>query len=420
MTVLMNFAFELLIGLRYLRAKRRNHFISFISLISILGIALAIILLITVLSVMNGFQQELRDRILIMTSHVTVSGIQGSGIDDWESIVKTFSDDSDITGSAPYVRGEVMLSHSGNVNAALLRGILPERESFVSAVADRMQNGKLSNLKSGEFGLILGAELARSLGTIPGDRLTVITPQLNVSPFGIMPRLRSFTLVGIFEVGMHEFDSGLVLMHMDDAAKLLRLKGKASGVRFQVKNLFDAPVKRHEFSQQLAGHYRVSDWTRRHANFFRAVQMEKTIMFIILSLIVVVAAFNIVSTLVMVVTDKESDIAILRTLGMSPASIMRVFMVQGTVIGLLGTLVGMAGGAALATHLESIVRFIEETFQTRFLDSSIYYISDVPSLLLWGDVIFICVISFLITVLATLYPAWKASRTHPAEALRYE
>ncbi len=416
----MNPAIELLIGLRYLRAKRRNHFISFISLISMLGIALAIVLLITVLSVMNGFQQELRDRILVMTSHVTVSGINGGGVDDWESIVDTFSGDSSITGSAPYVRGEIMLSHVGNVNAALLRGVLPELESFVSAVADKMTSGKLSDLKSGEFGLIMGTELARSLGVLPGDRLTVISPQLNVSPVGVMPRLKSFTLVGIFEVGLHEFDAGLVLMHMDDAAKLLRLKGKASGVRFQIENLFDAPRKRYEFSQQLAGRYWTSDWTRRHANFFRAVQMEKTAMFIILLLIVVVAAFNIVSTLVMVVTDKESDIAILRTLGMSPSSIMRVFMVQGTVIGVLGTLAGMAGGVTLATHLESIVRYIEQVFQTKFLDSSIYYISDVPSLVLWGDVVLICVISFLVTVLATLYPAWRASRTHPVEALRYE
>ena len=416
----MNLAIELLIGLRYLRAQRRNHFISFISLISILGIALAIILLITVLSVMNGFQQELRDRILIMTSHITVSGISGGGIDNWESITNTFSDDSDITGSAPYVRGEVMLSHTGNVNAALMRGILPERESFVSAVADKMTVGKLSDLKAGDFGVIVGAELARSLGVLPGDKLTVIAPQLNVSPIGVIPRLRNFTLVGIFEVGMHEFDSGLILAHMDDAAKFLRLKGKVSGVRFKVENLFDAPRKRHELSQQLAGRYWVSDWTRRHANFFRAVKMEKTIMFIILSLIVVVAAFNIVSTLVMVVTDKESDIAILRTLGMSPASVMRIFMIQGIVIGLLGTLTGMAGGVTLATHLESIVQYIEQVFQTSFLDSSIYYISDVPSLVLWTDVVLICAISFLITVLATLYPAWSASRTHPVEALRYE
>ncbi len=416
----MSLVVEILIGLRYLRAKRRNHFISFISLISMLGIALAITLLITVLSVMNGFQQELRDRILVMTSHVTVSGINGGGIDDWRSIIDTFSDDSDITGSAPYVRGQVMLSHAGNVNAALLRGILPELESSVSAAADKMMIGKLSDLRSGEFGLILGVELARSLGVLPGDRLTVVSPQLNVSPVGVMPRLKSFTLVGIFEVGMHEFDSGLALMHIDDAAKLLRFKGQASGVRLQLENLFDAPRKRYEFSRQLAGRYWVSDWTRRHANFFRAVQMEKTIMFIILSLIVVVAAFNIVSTLVMVVTDKESDIAILRTLGMSPSSIMQVFMVQGTVIGGLGTLAGMVGGVTLATHLEFIVRRIEQMLQTKFLDASIYYISDVPSLVLWGDIVLICTMSFLVTVLATLYPAWKAAHTHPAEALRYE
>lgn len=416
----MNFALELLLGLRYLRAKKRNHFISFISSISLLGIALAIILLITVLSVMNGFQQELRDRILVMTSHVTVSGMNGEGIQNWQAVVDALGDDQDITGSAPYVRGEVMLSHSGNVHAALLRGIDPAEEHKVSAVADNMKNGTLADLKPGEYGIILGSELARILGVWPGDRITVVSPQLNVSPAGVMPRLKRFTLVGTFEIGMHEFDSGLALMHIDDAARLMRLQDKVSGVRIQIGKLFDAPRKRYEIAQTLGGQYWVSDWTRRHANFFRAVQMEKTVMFVILSLIIAVAAFNIVSTLVMVVTDKESDIAILRTLGMAPAAIMRVFLIQGTVIGFLGTAIGMAGGIALASHVETIVQFIESWFKTKFLDPSIYYISELPSQILWTDVALVCVISFLVSVLATIYPAWKASRTHPVEALRYE
>jgi lipoprotein-releasing system permease protein len=415
----MSYPLELFIGLRYLRAKKRNHFISFISSISIFGIALAIILLITVLSVMNGFQQELRDRILVMTSHVTVSAATG-GLRDWQVVSEKLKEDTEITGSAPYVRGEVMLSHSGNVHAALIRGVSPEHEPAVSAVADKMKDGALVDLKPGEFGIILGHELARSLGAWPGDRITVVSPQLNVSPAGVMPRLKRFTLVGTFEVGMHEFDSGLALMHIEDAAKLMRMKGEVSGVRLRIDKLFDARRKQYEITQKLGAGYYVSDWTRRHANFFRAVQMEKTVMFVILSLIIAVAAFNIVSTLVMVVTDKESDIAILRTLGLSPTSIMQVFMVQGTVIGLLGTFIGMVGGIALANNVESIVQFIERQFDTHFLDPSIYYISVLPSQVLWMDVLLVCGVSFGVSMLATLYPAFRASKTHPVEALRYE
>ncbi|TNF98162.1 MAG: lipoprotein-releasing ABC transporter permease subunit, partial [Gammaproteobacteria bacterium] len=299
-------------------------------------------------------------------------------------------------------------------------GILPETEANVSAVAGKLKSGDLQDMTSGSFNIFLGQELARSLGVWPGDKITVVSPQLNVSPAGIMPRLKRFTVAGIFEVGMHEFDSGLVLMHMDDAAKLFKMKGKVSGVRFQIQHLFDAPRVRYEFSKALGGEYWVSDWTRRHANFFKAVQMEKTVMFVILSLIIAVAAFNIVSTLVMVVTDKESDIAILRTLGLSPVGIMRVFIVQGTVIGLMGTLIGMAGGVALALKAEDIVQWIEQQFQTKFLDPSIYYISELPSKILWSDVVLVCSISFILSIIATLYPAWKAARTHPVEALRYE
>ena len=415
----MKFSLELFIGLRYLRAKKRNHFISFISSISIVGIALAIILLITVLSVMNGFQQELRDRILVMTAHITVSAATG-GLDNWQEIEARLASDPDITGTAPYIRGDVMLSHSGNVHAALLRGVIPEREPDVSAVAGKMKDGSLEDLKPGEFGIILGHELARALSVWPGDKITVVSPELNVSPAGVMPRLKRFTLIGTFEVGMHEFDSGLALMHIEDADRLLRKKGEVSGVRVQLQELFSSPRKQHEIARQLGAGYYVSDWTRRHANFFRAVQMEKTVMFVILSLIIAVAAFNIVSTLVMVVTDKESDIAILRTLGMSPGNIMQVFMVQGTVIGLLGTLFGMVGGILLANNIEAIVQFIERQFDMHFLDPSIYYISVLPSQVLWTDVALVCGISFIVTMLATLYPALRASRTHPVEALRYE
>lgn len=415
----MNLPLELYIGLRYLRAKKRNHFISFISAISIVGIALAIILLITVLSVMNGFQEELRDRILVMTAHVTVSSASGD-MKDWRVLNQQLAGSEDIKGSAPYIRGEVMLSHSGNVHAALLRGIDPEYEPRVSRVANRMKEGALTDLKPGEFGIILGHELARSLSVWPGDKVTVVSPELNVSPVGVMPRLKRFTLVGTFEVGMHEFDSGLALMHIEDASRLLRMKDEISGIRLKIGDVFDAPEKRFKLSTQLGPSYYVSDWTRRHANFFRAVQMEKTVMFVILSLIIAVAAFNIVSTLVMVVTDKESDIAILRTLGMSPGGIMKVFMVQGTVIGVLGTVIGMVGGVLLAMNIEGIVQWIEQQFETRFLDPSIYYISVLPSKVIWMDVGLVCGISFTVSILATLYPALSASRTHPVEALRYE
>lgn len=415
----MSLPLELFIGLRYLRAKKRNHFISFISLISILGTALAIGVLITVLSVMNGFQEELRNRILVMTSHVTVTGVM-SGLKDWQKVVDALSDHPEVTGSAPYIRGEVMLSNAGNVQAALIRGILPEKESAVSTVAGKMKAGSLDDLKPGKFGIILGHELARSLGVWPGDKITVVSPQITATPAGVLPRLKRFEIVGTFEVGMHEFDSGMVLMHIQDAAKLLRSKDEVSGVRFRIKEIFDAPQVGYEFSKRLGGDYWVSDWTRRHANFFRAVKMEKMIMFVLLSLLVAIAAFNIISTLVMVVTDKESDIAILRTLGLSPAGIMKIFMIQGTVIGVFGTLLGMAGGVALSNHVETIVQYIEDKFQTKFMDPSIYYISDLPSQVLWSDVILVCGLSFTLTVLATIYPAWRASKTHPVEALRYE
>lgn len=415
----MNYPLELFIGFRYLRARKRNHFISFISFISIFGIALAIILLITVLSVMNGFQQELRDRILVMTSHVTVSSVHG-GLQDWRKIDEALTGDQDIRGRAPFVRGEAMLSHAGNVHAALIRGILPEYEPGVSMVANKIKNTALVDLRPGEFGIILGRELAHYLAAQPGDKITVVSPQLNFSPAGVMPRLKRFTLLGTFEVGMHEFDNGLALVHMEDAARLMRMEGKASGVRLRISRLFDAPQKRYEISQKLGTGYYVDDWTRQHANFFRAVKMEKTVMFVILSLIIAVAAFNIISTLVMVVTDKASDIAILRTLGLSPVSIMQIFMVQGIVIGLLGTFIGMLGGVALATHIESIVQFIEQQLETRFLDPSIYYISELPSQILWSDVTLVCGISFITSTVATLYPALRASKTHPVEALRYE
>ena len=415
----MNLPLEGRIGLRYLRAKRHNRFISFISLISMLGIALAVVLLITVLSVMNGFQRELRERILVLTPHLTVSGPH-ERLPDWQPLLERLRAHPQVTAAAPFVRGEAMFTQSNLNHAGLIRGVDPRLEAQVSEIGDKIKAGSLDSLQAGAFNIILGKELALALGVWVDDKVTIITPEINVSGAGVLPRLKRFTVSGIFEVGMYEYDRGMALTHLADAAALFRLEGAVSGISAQTHDAFAAPLLRRALADALHGDYRVVDWTRRHANFFKAVQMEKTVMFIILSLIAAVAAFNIVSTLVMVVTDKAADIAILRTLGLSPGGVMTVFMVQGTVIGALGTLAGLAGGVTLALNLQGVVRWIEETFGTRFLDPGIYYISEVPSQLLWSDVGVICAVAFGLSVLATLYPAWTASRTQPAQALRYE
>ncbi|BAZ94190.1 ABC-type transporter, permease component [Thiohalobacter thiocyanaticus] len=411
--------YEIFIGLRYTRAKRRNHFISFISLVSILGIALGVTALITVLSVMNGFENELRTRILGMASHATIS-TAGGGIDDWEGIARQVTQHPEVIGAAPFVRGEAMLALNERVSGAMLRGILPDREGAVSDVGEHMKLGRLGDLRAGEYGIVLGSELAYSLGVQVGDRVTVISPQATVTVAGALPRLRRFTVVGLFEVGMYEYDRGVALVHMQDAARLFRLDGQASGLRLQLRDLFEVKRVVAELSRDLPVRYRLSDWTREHYNFFRAIQTEKRVMFVILALIVAVAAFNIVSTLVMVVTDKQADIAILRTLGATPASVMAVFTIQGLVIGIFGTLLGMAGGIALALNVETLVPAIERLFQVEFLPADVYYISNLPSDLNWNDVWRISSVAFVLSLLATLYPAWRASRTQPAEALRYE
>ncbi len=410
---------ELYIGLRYTRAKRRNHFISFISLISIMGIGLGVAALITVLSVMNGFEQELRTRILGMASHASISGYQQPLV-DWQRVAKLATQHSQVVGVAPYVAGEVMLTRGSKVSGALVRGILPEREPAVSTVGEHMRSGGLQDLVAGEYRIILGSELAYNLGAHVGDHVTMVTPQANYSPAGVLPRLRRFQVVGIFEVGMYEYDRGVALVHLEDAARLFKLDNAISGVRLKLEDLYQAPRVSRELADQLGAKLRVEDWTRQHANFFRAVQTEKRVMFVILTLIVAVAAFNIVSTLVMVVTDKQADIAILRTLGATPAAILRIFMIQGAMIGMLGTALGVVGGVALALNVETIVPAIEQTFGVQFMPADVYYISDLPSRLDWSDVWQIGLVAFLLSFLATWYPAWRASRTQPAEALRYE
>jgi lipoprotein-releasing system permease protein len=411
--------YELFIGLRYTRAKRRNHFISFISLISMLGIALGVAALIVVLSVMNGFQEELRARILGVASHAQVSGVNNT-LADWRGVAAVVGRNPEVKAMAPYVMGQGMLSNGQRVQGAIVRGVLPEEENRVADIGSHMKAGALSDLRPDEFGIVLGIELARGLGVGVGDKVVVIAPQGQITPAGILPRLKQFRVVGLFEVGMYEYDAGLALVHLDDAAKLFNLGDRVSGLRLKLDDLYQAPRVSQEIQAMLPDDLYVTDWTQQHANFFRAVQIEKNVMFIILLLIVAVAAFNIVSTLVMMVTDKQADIAILRTLGASPGSIMKIFIVQGALIGVIGTLIGAGGGVLLALNVETVVPAIENLFGVHFLAKDVYYISELPSKLMWGDVMVITVVSLVLSLLATLYPSWRASRTNPAEALRYE
>jgi len=410
---------EVFIGLRYTRAKRRNHFISFISLISMLGIALGVTALITVLSVMNGFEKELRERILGVVSHATVQHVAGA-VGGWAQLRDELGRYPGVVGAAPFVHAEGMISHGERVAGTILQGVLPEMESAVSELPRKMVAGKLGSLEAGSYGIILGQDLAYSLDATVGDQVVVITPQASLTPAGFLPRLKRFTVVGIFGVGMYEYDSALALMHLEDAATLYRLGDGVSGLHLKLDDMFRAPAVGRALEDILPAGFRVIDWTRQHSNFFRAVRMEKTVMSVILSLIVAVAAFNLVSTLVMMVTDKRSDIAILRTLGSSPASIMAVFIVQGSVVGVIGTLLGMAGGVALALNVETLVPAIERLFHVQFLAPDVYYISDLPSDMRWADVFSIGSIALVFCLLATLYPAWRAARVQPAEALRYE
>ena len=410
---------ELFIGLRYTRAKRKNHFVSFIAFISIIGVALGVFALIVVLSVMNGFGNELRDRTLSMTSHATLTGFDGT-LPDWQQAADKTLQQPGVIAAAPYVRKEVMLANGSRVSGALINGIMPNLEIAVSEVGSKMVSGELSDLVAGEYGIVLGRELARSLGVFEGDRVTVITPQASVTAVGVMPRLRRFRVVGVFEVGMNQFDGAMAYMAMEDAAKLFSMGNSVSGVRLRLQDLFEAPRITRELDNRLGETYWVRDWTQEHKNFFRALRTEKTVMFIILLMVTAVAALNIVSTLMMTVTDKEADIAILRTMGIRPGSIMAIFMVQGAVIGLFGTLIGVGLGVPVAVNVFEIVGWLEQVFSTDFLPADVYYVSDVTADVRFGDVMTYALSAFAITIMATIYPAWRASRTLPAEALRYE
>jgi len=411
--------YELFVGLRYTRARRSNHFISFISAVSMAGMALGIAVLITVVSVMNGFQKEVRDRILGVLAHVQITSAEG-GLRDWGDVVSRVRQHPQVVAAAPFVAAQGLLGNDQVVRGAMVRGVLPEAESTVADFDRHMRAGRMEALVPGSFGTVLGVELARALGVGVGDRVVLIAPQGQVTPAGVVPRLRAFTVVGLFEAGHFEFDSGLALVHLHDAQKLYRLGEAVSGVRLRLSDMFAAPRIARELARAFDQDVYVSDWSRLNAGWFRAVEIEKRMMFIILSLIVAVAAFNIVSTLVMAVTEKRSDIAILRTLGATPGSVMAIFIVQGALIGVLGTFIGVAGGVALAANVDVVVPAIERALGFQFLAKDVYFISELPSEVRAPDVVFVAAISLLLSFVATLYPSWRASRVDPVQALRHE
>lgn len=421
MGLFKNLPFEWMIGLRYTRAGKRsarNSFISFISLISMAGIALGVAALIVVLSVMNGFQKEVRDRMLSVLSHIEVFDASGS-LPDWRVTAAEAMSNKEVQGAAPYVEAQAMVTREDTVRGIMVRGILPAEEPKVSEVAKQVRRGSLDDLRAGEFNIVLGSELARALHIKLGDKLTLIAPQGQVTPAGVLPRLKQFNVVGIFEAGHYEYDASLAFIHLDDGEKMFR-QTSPSGLRLKVADMQQAPEVALALSRSLSGELYIRDWSQQNRNWFAAVQTEKRMMFIILALIIAVAAFNLVSTLVMTVTDKQADIAILRTLGASPTSVMKIFMIQGALVGLLGTALGVGGGVLIALNVDVIVPFIESLFGVQFLPRDIYLISALPSDLRWSDVWRIGGMAVVLAFLATLYPSWWAARVRPADALRYE
>ena len=418
----MQLPYELMLGWRYTRAgraTRRNGFISFISAVSMLGIALGVAALIIVLSVMNGFQKEVRDRMLGVVSHIEILAPGGAALADLERTMSQAGENPQVIGVAPYVSAQGLLARGEDMKATLVRGIDPAREPEVTDLAVALRQAGLERLVAGEFGIVVGGELARSLGVRIGDRVTLITPSGQITPAGVLPRLKQMTVVGVFDSGHFDYDSALVLIHMADAARIYRLEGP-TGIRLKLRDLHQAREVAAELSKTLTGDLLVRDWTRQNRSWFAAVQVEKTMMAIILTLIVAVAAFNLVSTLVMTVTDKQADIAILRTLGASPASIMAIFVVQGAMVGVIGTLAGLALGLGVAFNIDVIVPALEHLFNASFLPKDIYLISRMPSDPQRADILPITLVSLVLAFLATLYPSWRASRVNPAQALRYE
>lgn len=418
----MQLPYELILGWRYTRAgrtTRRNGFISFISGVSMLGIALGVAALIIVLSVMNGFQKEVRDRMLAVVSHIEIFAPNGAALPDVARTLAEVRANPNVVGAAPFIATQALLARGEDMKGTMVRGIDPAREPEVTDLAIELKNTGLNRLVAGEFGVVLGGELARSMGVRRGDKVTLVAPSGQVTPAGIVPRLKQMTVVGTFDSGHFEYDSALLLMHIDDAAKIFRLEGP-TGVRVKLRDLHQAREVAAQLESNLSGELVVRDWTRQNRTWFAAVQVEKRMMFIILTLIVAVAAFNLVSTLVMTVTDKRADIAILRTLGASPGSIMGIFVVQGAMVGVIGTLAGLALGLGVAFNIDVIVPALEQLFHASFLPKDIYLISRMPSEPQSADIVPIALISLVLAFLATLYPSWRASQVNPAEALRYE
>jgi lipoprotein-releasing system permease protein len=415
----MSRRYEMWIGRRYVRSRSRNRFVSLISGISMLGIAIAVLVLIVVMSVVNGFERELKDRLLAMTAHASIEDVDGELV-DYEALLDLAVENARVRAAAPYIDGQALLVAGTELSGAELRGVEPAREDAVSGIGDVMQDGTLASLAPGTFNIILGIELADALGVAVGDKVTVTLAEGIVTPAGVIPRTKRFTVSGIYRVGMYEFDRRLAFINVGDAQRLYRKKGAVTGIRLAVTEIFAAPDIVRDVARDFGKLVLVSDWTRIHVNFFRSIKITKSILFAILLMVVAVAAFNIVSTLVMVVKDKQADIAILRTVGASPASILRIFITQGTIVGVIGTLAGVGLGVLAAVNLETIVGFFEATFGIKFLAADVYFISDLPSELRWADVAKIASIAFFLALISTLYPAWVAARTAPAEALRYD
>lgn len=411
--------YELWIGSRYVRSRSANSFVSLISAISMLGIAIAVTVLIVVMSVVNGFERELKDRLLAMTAHASIEGVEGI-LGDTDKLIDTALKNERVRAAAPYVNGQALLVFEKQLSGAELRGIDPDRENSVSGISDVMQQGSLADLSGGEFNIVLGVELANALQVDVGDKVTVTLAQGIVTPAGVMPRTKRFTVSGIYRVGMYEFDRRLAFVNITDAQKLYRMRDSVTGVRLAVTDIYEAPAIVREVALENGELVLVGDWTRRHVNFFRSIQVTKSILFVILLMVVAVAAFNIVSTLVMVVKDKQTDIAILRTVGAPPISILKIFVTQGSIVGIAGTLAGVAMGVLLALNLESIIGFFESVFGIKFLAADVYFISDLPSDLQLSDVVMIAGIALALALISTIYPAWVAARTAPAEALRYD
>ncbi|MFT3741068.1 MAG: lipoprotein-releasing ABC transporter permease subunit [Gammaproteobacteria bacterium] len=410
----------LYIGLRYTRAKRRQHFISFISLASLLGIALGVAVLITVLSVMNGFDYEIKSHLFNLANQVTVTSTEGQ-LANWNALAQQVKQQPKVKAVAPFISVQGMLVHSGSNAPVMLLGITPDQEKHVSTLHTRLEAGSFDSLVPHQFNIVLGEALAISLGVDMGDKVVLFTPQLSTSPLGIYPRLRQFTVSGIYHVEENpNMDGGLAFMNLQDAQTLYQMGNGVTGLRLRVSDLYSAPEVAKSLQRVLSNEFLISDWTRENATFFRAMRMEKTMIFLLLLFIITVAAFNLVSSLVMAVNDKQADIAILRTFGATPSTIMGTFVVQGFVLGLVGTLLGLIGGVLLALNVSRVVNFIQELFHVQFISSSVYFINYLPSRLEWSDVWQICGIALILSLLATLYPAWVASRTQPAEALRYE